>query len=200
MFQDPIILEGKVVRLEPLEDKHLDALVAIAKLSPEEFRYTSTPINEAQKQSYFSYAFANKAAGTTYPWVMLDTSNNDCVGTTRLYDANWSYKHCTLGYSWFHTRLFGTAFNVESKYLMLKYAFEDLGLIRVQMNSDSRNARSQKAIKGLGATYEGTLRSSQVNKDGFVRDNAIYSIIDSEWPRVKENLEKRIARRLSPIA
>ena len=192
MFLDPVILHGKTVRLEPLQALHFDALMQIARQSPAEFRFTSTPVNQEQQESYFGYAFRMRDAGRAYPWVMIDPVDNSVAGTTRLYDANWDYRHCLLGYTWFDTRLFGTAFNVESKYLMLKYAFEELQLIRVQMNTDSRNARSLRAIKALGASYEGTLRSSQINKDGYIRDNLIFSIIAQEWPAIKARLEQRI--------
>ncbi len=192
MFVDPVIISGKTVRLEPLQEKHFHTLMLIAQQSPTEFRYTSTPINEEQQKTYFGYAFRTKDEGRAYPWVMIDTATGSVAGTTRLYDANWDYRHCLLGYTWFDTRLFGTAFNVESKYLMLKYAFEELKLIRVQMNTDSRNARSLRAIKALGAIYEGTLRSSQINKDGYIRDNLIFSLIAQEWPEVKARLELRI--------
>lgn len=197
MFKHPVTLEGQVVKLEPLHESHFDALMRVAQQSPDDFRFTSTPISEAQKKTYFEYAFSVRDALTAYPWVMIDKKTNAVAGTTRLYDANWNYRHCLLGYTWFAKHLFGTAFNVESKYLMLKYAFEELNLIRVQMNSDSRNERSHKAIKALGAVYEGTLRSSQVNKDGFVRDNAIFSLIAEDWLKVKPFLEKRIERKLA---
>lgn len=200
MFKDPVILNGKTVRLEPLAEEHFAALMQIAQKSPDAFKHTSTPINEAQKQSYFAYAFKLRDDGSAYPWVMIDALTGTVAGTTRLYDAHWQYRHCSLGYTWFDTRLFGTTFNVESKYLMLEYAFEHLGFIRVQMNTDSRNARSQRAIRALGARFEGTLRSSQINKDGYIRDNLVYSIILEEWPEVKANLEKRMLAKSTEVS
>ncbi|MCA9836343.1 MAG: GNAT family N-acetyltransferase [Trueperaceae bacterium] len=196
MFRDSVSLIGQSVRLEPLLEHHFDALMHIAQQSPAEFRFTSTPIDEEQKKTYFGYAFRTRDEGRAYPWVMIDTATQQVAGTTRLYDANWDYRHCLLGYTWFDTRLFGSAFNVESKYLMLKYAFEELNLIRVQMNTDSRNGRSLRAIKALGARYEGTLRSSQINKDGYIRDNLIFSIIAEEWSLIKQRLEERIQAKL----
>ena len=115
MFKHPVTLEGQVIRLEPLNEDHLDALMYIAQQSPDVFRYTSTPINEEQKASYFGLAFETRNASTAYPWVMIDAKTNAIAGTTRLYDANWTYRQCKLGYTWFDKKLFGTAFNVESK-------------------------------------------------------------------------------------
>lgn len=193
----PLILEGQVVRLEPLNRSHIAPLLSIGQANPELYQYTSTPLTQKQADSYYTKAFKDKDDGRANPFVMIDKKTDFIAGTTRFYDINWSYRNCIIGYTWFDSKLFGTAFNVESKYLMLSHLFDTLDMMRVQMNSDSRNERSQAAIKALGATYEGTLRASQVNKDGFVRNNMIFSIIAPEWPEVKANLENRLQKKLS---
>jgi len=193
----PLVLEGQVVRLEPLNPSHIAPLLSIGQENPELYQYTSTPLTQEQADSYYAKAFKDFEHDRAYPFVMIDKNTGAISGTTRFYDINWPYRNCIIGYTWFDSKLFGTAFNVESKYLMLCHLFDTLNMMRVQMNSDSRNERSQAAIKGLGATYEGTLRASQVNKDGFVRNNMIFSIIAPEWPEVKANLENRLQKKLS---
>jgi len=196
MIRDDIVLGGKVVRLEPLKPHHIEPLMTIALSKPELYQYTSTPIDDAQKQSYFELAFQSRDEGSAYPFAMIHVPSGEVVGTTRFYQFNWTYRNSLIGYTWFEHKLFGTALNVESKYLMLSYVFEKLNFIRVQFNTDTRNKRSEAAILALGATYEGTLRSSQINKDGYIRDSMIFSIIASEWPRVKKHLEQRIREKM----
>jgi len=181
----PLVLEGEVVRLEPLNSSHIAPLLSIGQENPELYQFTSTPLTQEQADSYYAKAFKDFDDDRAYPFA------------TRFYDINWPYRNCIIGYTWFDSKLFGTAFNVESKYLMLCHLFDTLNMMRVQMNSDSRNERSQAAIKALGASYEGTLRASQVNKDGFVRNNMIFSIIAPEWQVVKANLENRLQKKLS---
>ncbi|MEZ4632579.1 MAG: GNAT family protein [Deinococcales bacterium] len=200
MIKDAIVLEGQVVRLEPLEPHHIDPLMAIAIAKPELYQFTSTPINDEQRQSYFDLAFKTRDEGSAYPFVMRHLPSERIVGTTRFYQITWPYRNGLIGYTWFDHLLFGSALNVESKYLMLQYAFERLDFIRVQFNTDTRNKRSEAAILALGASYEGTLRASQVNKDGHVRDNMIFSIIASEWPQVKRLLEQRLKEKLTRSA
>jgi len=193
----PLVLEGQVVRLEPLSDAHIAPLLKIGQAKPDLYQFTSTPLSQEQADSYYAKAFNDLHDNRAYPFAMIDKTTGEIAGTTRFYDINWAYRNCIIGYTWFDSKLFGTAFNVESKYLMLCHLFDTLDMMRVQMNSDSRNERSQAAIKALGASYEGTLRASQVNKDGFVRNNMIFSIIAPEWHDVKANLENRLQKKLS---
>ncbi len=193
----PLVLEGQVVRLEPLSPSHRAPLLSIGQANPELYQYTSTPLTTEQAKPYYKKAFTDFEDDRAYPFAMINKSTGLLAGTTRFYDINWPYRNCIIGYTWFDSKLFGTAFNVESKYLMLCHLFDTLGFMRVQMNTDSRNEQSQAAIKALGATYEGTLRASQVNKDGFVRNNMIFSIIAPEWDEVKANLEIRLQKKIN---
>ncbi len=197
MIDHPLVLSGQSVRLEPLEPHHIPALMAIAQKSPEEYRYTSTPVTEAQQDKYFEAAFKGQKAGTAYPFVLLDARTSQIIGSSRYSDIIWRHRNCELGYTWLDPAYQGSAVNVESKFLMLEHAFETLKFLRVQIHTDTRNTRSQKAIEALGATFEGVLRRHMVAKDGFVRDTNVYSVVDTDWPEVKKRLEERVAQKLA---
>ena len=197
MFEHPLVLEGTSVRLEPLAPSHIPDLLAIAEATPEGFRYTSTPTTPAEAEAYFGRAFSERDRGVAYPFVLLgkgeDGGETEVVGTSRFADIRLAHRGCELGFTWLAPQVRGTAVNLESKYLMLRHAFEQLDFLRVYFYTDARNTRSQRAILKLGATYEGTLRAERVMQDGFVRDTLLYSVIHSEWADVKAGLEARLA-------
>ncbi len=187
------VLVGKLVRLEPLEGRHLGALGSIAFAHPDEFRLTSTPTNDAEAEAYFGAALAQREAGRAHPVAVLDASGR-VVGTSRLSEVDARHRRCELGFSWYDPATFRTGVNVESKLLLLRFAFDDLLMHRVQIHTDTRNVRSQRAILALGARFEGVLRRHQVAKDGYVRDSVVYGITDLDWPEVERRLEERLAR------
>lgn len=189
------VLDGQVVRLEPLQPEHVEPLFKIALKTPDEFRFTSTPVTETQRDLYFAKAFNEREAGRGYPFAIL--YEGEVIGTTRLADYNAEDRNCELGYTWFEAAYFGTAVNTDSKLLMLTYAFETLDLLRVQLNVDTRNLRSQAAIKRLGAVFEGLLRSHKIVKEGFVRDTMVFSILHTEWESVKQDLQARLLEKLT---
>ena len=199
MIAEPVTLRGQVVRLEPLRREHVEPLYRIALATPELFRYTSTPVNKSQLETYFAKAFGQRDAGLAYPFTLFFQETDEIIGTSRFADYRADNRNCELGYTWLSPKCQGTAVNVESKLLMLTHAFEVLDLLRIEIHSDTRNERSQAAIRALGATYEGTLRSHQVMKDGYVRDTAVFSIIHSEWDRVKAHLQARLAAKLGGV-
>lgn len=190
--QHPLTLTGRVVVLEPLAEVHLGPLIALGKATPEVYRFTSTPTTDAAAEAYFSRAFHERDAGTAYPFAVRHLASGDVIGSSRLYKLDYGNRNCEIGFTWFAPAVHGGGVNLESKYLMLRYAFETLTFLRVQFHTDARNVRSQKAILKLGAVYEGTLRAERVMKDGFIRDSMLFSIIYSDWPDVKRNLEARL--------
>ena len=192
MISHPLVLEGQVVKLEPLEETHIASLMEIARATPELFRYTSTPVTDEQAEAYFERAFREREQGRAYPFVLVHKPNGDVVGTSRFADILWHHRNAELGYTWLTPQVQGSSVNVESKYLMLKHAFEALDFLRVHIITDTRNTHSQRAIRALGATYEGTLRAHHIAKGDYIRDTMVFSIIYSEWPKVKERLEERI--------
>lgn len=190
------VLTGELVRLEPLTWEHVPALLEIAYAYPDEFRLTSTPTNDAEAEAYFGAVLRQRAAGEAHPVAVVDGAGR-VVGTSRLSEVNFKHRRCELGFSWYDPALFQSGVNIESKLLLLTFAFEALGLLRVQIHTDTRNVRSQRAILALGARFEGVLRRHQVAKDGYVRDSMVYAITDLDWPEVEARLRERLARRLA---
>lgn len=190
------VLVGSLVRLEPLTPAHLPALLEIAFSNPDEFRLTSTPTTEAEAEKYFGAVLAQRAAGTAHPVAVLDAAGR-VIGTSRLSEVDTRHLRCELGFTWYDPALFQTGVNIECKLLLLGFAFDSLGMHRVQIHTDTRNVRSQRAILALGARFEGVLRRHQVAKDGYVRDTMVYAITDLDWPEVEPHLRARLAKRTS---
>ena len=190
------VLAGQVVDLVPLAESHLPALKEIAFAHVDEYRLTSTPTNEEQAERYFGTAFADREAGRAHPVTVVDKAGA-VLGLSRITDVHPRNLGCELGYTWYHPSVFRSAVNTECKLLILGFAFESLGLHRVDIFTDTRNLRSQAAIRALGAVFEGVARRHRVTKDGFVRDSMVYAITDLDWPNSRLILEERLARRLS---
>jgi len=114
------------------------------------------------------------------------------VGSTRYMDIQQAHKGLEIGWTWYSPRVQSTAVNPECKLLLMKHAFEDWGAIRVQLKTDIRNERSQRAILKLGAKFEGRLRNHRIRRDGTLRYSMMYSVTKDEWPAVKEGLVARI--------
>ncbi len=186
------VLHGLLVRLEPFQREHVPALEEIAFGHPDVFRLTSTPSDEAQANAYFGRALRQRAEGTAHPVTVVQKSSGEVVGMSRLSEVDFSHRRCELGFSWYHPRLFRSGVNLDAKLLLLTFAFERLQLHRVQIHTDTRNLRSQRAIEALGARQEGVLRRHQVAADGYVRDTVVYSITDLDWPEVSRNLNEKL--------
>jgi N-acetyltransferase len=190
------ILEGPLVRLRPLEERDVEPLTAIALAHPHEYRLTSTPATPAQADAYFARAFREMAEGTSLVAAVEEQPTGRLLGSTRLTEIDPRHRRCELGYTWYRPDVFNSGVNVDCKRLMLAHAFDTLGLIRVQIHTDIRNVRSQRAIRALGARYEGVLRRHMITKDGEVRDTMVFAVTDEDWPHVRTRLEDRLARRL----
>ena len=193
-LRHPLVLRGRLVTLAPLTEAHIAPLRAIAEAHPDDFGYTSTPTNEAEAESYFARAFSERDEGLAYPFAIIVAGN--VVGTSRYAALQPAHRNCEIGFTWLAQEVRGTAVNLEGKYLLLTHAFEVLELLRVYLLSDARNLRSQRAIRKLGAVYEGTLRAERVMKDGFIRDTQVFSIVYDEWEIVKRGLEAQLAAQL----
>ena len=191
-IEHPLTLTGRLVVLEPLAEAHFEPLLEIAMAAPEHYRFTSTPTTPVEAERYFGQAFRERDAGTAYPFAVRHRASGELVGSSRLYKLDYGNRSCEVGFTWFAPAVHGSGVNLESKYLMLRYVFDSLDFLRVQFHTDARNLRSQKAILKLGAVYEGTLRAERVMKDGFIRDSMLFSIIHTDWPDVKRNLEARL--------
>lgn len=182
-------LAGNVIRLAPLTEEHKPELMKLLH-HPLIWEYTWRQIStEEEAGQLVDTALANQAAGKDIPYVMVEQTSGRIVGTTRLMHLDRRHLNAEIGCTWISPEHWRTAVNTESKLLLLQYAFEVLGLIRVDFSIVSHNLRSQQAIERIGAVREGVLRKHRITAHGTVMDNVLYSIIDEEWPAVKKNLQ-----------
>ena len=190
IFHTPPTLENEKIKLIPLEVHHSAALLKAN--DPEIWRFMFSEITTLeQMEQWVTAAIRLRNQQTAFPFAVVLKEQNRIIGSTRLFEINLSQKSCELGSTWYskdHQRSF---VNSNCKYLILRYCFESLGMLRVQLKTDERNHRSQKAIERLGAVKEGVLRKERILSDGYVRNAVLYSIIDEEWPSVKEGIVLR---------
>ena len=191
----PITLTGTHVRLEPLAPKHADDLFAASR-HPEIWELlVAAPIQTLDEmRAWIEKAEQQTAAGTNIWFATIRRADNRAVGVTSYLNISRVDSGLEIGGTWLTPEVWRTAINTECKYLLLRHAFESLGCIRVQIKTDERNVRSQRAIERLGAVKEGTLRKYQVTYTGHQRNTVLYSIIDTEWLAVKERLEGFLER------
>ena len=192
MDPGPITLQGRYVRLEPLEPRHADALVEVA-LDPLIWEFTSSRLRDADEvRTYVQTALDWQRAGASLPFVTIDRATDQVIGSTRFENIHVANRRAEIGWSWLNPRWWRTAINTEAKYLMLRHAFEEWRCIRVEFKAAACNRRSRDAIRRLGATEEAVLRRHMIAADGSYRDS-VYFILDDEWPGVKWRLEERLA-------
>jgi RimJ/RimL family protein N-acetyltransferase len=188
------VLEGSIVRLEPLTPKHEEALWEASR-DPRTWRWLSVvqPQTREEWAAYVEQALAAAAAGTEIPFVTL--CHKEVVGSTRFLALRPEHGSVEIGWTWLHPSAWGTGANVEAKLLQLRHAFESWGCRRVELKTDALNERSRGALEALGATFEGVHRKHMLVRDGQNRDSAWYSVTDDDWPRVRAHLEARLAAR-----
>lgn len=194
MKLSPITLAGRHVQLEPLGPSHHAAMERLGA-EAEVWRWMTFPHADPREsvRAWCTTLGAMHERGEAVAFAIVDTARGEAVGGTVLFDYSEAHKRVEIGYTWLARSAWRTAINTEAKYLLLRHAFEVLGLNRVQLKTDARNVRSQAAIARLGAVREGVWRSHMVLADGFVRDSVVFSIVSSEWPAVKRGLENRMA-------
>jgi N-acetyltransferase len=189
-----LTLEGTHVRLEPLTLNHLDALCEIG-LDDDLWRWIPKPVHSREDmQDYIRTALQWQADGTAIPFATVERSSKRVAGSTRYMNIDRPNRHVEIGATWVGRPWQRTAVNTEAKYLMLRYAFEELGCMRVELKTDELNERSRNAILRIGANQEGIFRKHVLCTDGRQRNSVWFSIIDSEWPQVKASLEEKIGR------
>ncbi len=187
----PVTLEGERVRLVPLAPAHVPGLAAL--LEPEIFEHFNSVLSTpADLEAYVAAALKAAEAGVERPFVILERETGTPVGTTRYLDIQRTHRTLEIGSTWLARRVWRSRVNTECKFLLLRHAFETLGVMRVQFKTDRRNTRSRTAIERLGARFEGVLRHHMLVRGGLVRDSAYYSILDTEWPEVKAGLERML--------
>ena len=189
----PTTLAGEHVVLEPLEVQHADAL-AEAAADGELWRlwYTFVPAPEAVV-GYIDTALAEREQGGL-AFAVRDRASDTVIGSTRYCHVDETNRRAEIGYTWYAQRFQRTAINSECKRLMLGHAFDTLGAIAVEFRTHWHNRASQAAITRLGAKQDGVLRNHQISADGIYRDTVVFSIINIEWPAVRQNLDFQLER------
>lgn len=185
-------LEGERVRLEPLRIEHVASLLPFGLDARIWEWMTHAVTDEAGLRAYVQSALDERDAGAALPFVTIDRRTDTVVGTTRFGAIVPRDLRAEIGWTWIDPRAWRTGINVEAKLLMLSFAFDELGLRRVEFKTDANNARSRTAIEALGAAFEGVFRKHMIREDGGVRDSAYYSITDDEWPDVRSRLNARL--------
>lgn len=179
-------LEGRIVRVEPIAERHRERLRDAAEREPQIHRFTN--MYTLGFDGWFDLALANE---NEVPFVVH--VGDRPVGSTRYLNIEAAHRRTEIGWTWLERAQWGTGANVETKYLLLRNAFESWNAMRVEFKTDARNLRVRGALLGIGATFEGIFRKHMVLPDS-IRDSAWYAIVDDDWPRVKDLLERKIAR------
>lgn len=191
----PVTLIGCHVRLEPLSLDHVPGLWVVGN-EPEIWTYMpyAAITSEEKMRDWVAEMLRRKAIGNDLPFAVIDLATGVPAGATRYMTIERANRSLEIGGTWYGRAYRRTVANTESKYLLLKHAFETLGCIRVQFRTDLRNERSQRAIERLGAAREAVFRKYSIMPDGHERSSVFYSIIDDEWPGVKQRLESALRR------
>jgi N-acetyltransferase len=201
MTDEQLVLRGRHIRLEPLDHRHLDGLVAAAAVNPALYQWSPVPQGRIEATQYIETALNWKTAGTAVPFAIVSAADDSVMGSTRFWNIErwaWPQGHplngratpdtCEIGYTWLTSSAIRTRANTEAKLLMLTHAFEAWQVLRVCLHTDARNLRSRAAIERIGGKFEGVLRAHRMAADFTPRDSVRYSVLASEWPEVKQRL------------
>ena len=205
MLESPI-LKGTLVRLEPLDLRHVVGFTEASSGPRETFKLTGVPLGEESVRQWVSQALNLRDAGTAVPFATIDKRSGRIAGATRFFDIQfWTWAAGSphqrgaelpdaveIGHTWLAAWAQRSGINTEAKLLMLTHAFETWRVHRVRLTTDARNLRSRTAIERLGMRLDGVLRAHHAAYDGAIRDSAFYSMLDSEWPSAKEALTARL--------
>lgn len=193
MSPETTSLHGKHVRLEPISSAHNHGLFAIGQQA-DDWQYLPRPcFKSLDEVDQWVKAAVNLAAGKTHiTYVLIDPTSGTVMGSTRLMAIRPEHRGLEIGYTWLGRDYQRSLVNTEAKLLLLEHCFETLACIRVELKTDLRNHRSQKAIERIGAVKEGVFRNHMIAQEGHYRDTVYYSITDREWPAVKAGLKQRL--------
>ena len=180
-FNKEYILENDVVKLRPLTAADFDILAEFAISEPTLWQYSLIPANGLKNmQTYLDVALGDRANKTSYPFIVYDKRKKAYAGSTRFYDYQKTHNTTQLGYTWYGKEFWSTGLNKNCKFLMLEFAFETLGLDRVEFRADNNNERSKAAMQSIGCKIEGVLRNNCISTTGR-RDSIVLSILKDEW-------------------
>ena len=192
-FNQDYILENDVVQLRPLTNDDFDILSQFSLQEPELWTYSLVPAGGLENlRTYMNLAIKDKEARKSYPFIVYDKRTGKYAGSTRFYDYQEQHNTVQLGFTWYGKEFQGTGLNKNCKLLLLEFAFETLGLDRVEFRADASNTLSIAAMKSIGCTVEGILRSNCKSLTGR-RDSIVLSILKIEWlDSIKKNLLNKI--------
>ena len=185
-----VVLEGRLVRLEPLEPRHEEALYEAGR-DEEVWRWMRVRGDESPEAFR---GWLDEARAITIPFATV--VDGEPVGSTSYLNVRRHDRVLEVGNTWLARKAWGTGANIESKLLLLEHAFERLSFLRVEFKTDALNERSRAALAALPAEFEGVFRKHMLVRGGQRRDSAWYSVIDDDWPEVKAALERRLRDRL----
>ena len=192
---EPVTLVGKHVRMEPMTEEHIAGLAEIGVgQSFWDFMLYGSINTVDDMRNWVADILSRTRRGTDLPFVAVHLESGRVAGATRYLNIMPNDRGLEIGGTWYGPEFQRTVVNTECKYLLLRHAFETLGCIRVQLKTDLRNERSQRAIERIGAVKEGVLRNHMILPDGRIRHSVFYSILDTEWPEVKQRLEEMMSR------
>jgi N-acetyltransferase len=196
LFNENIVLENEFVLLRPLLESDLQHLEHFVTHEVEIWKYSLVQIAKVEDlKNYIHQAVENKNQSKEYPFIVFDKQKNQYAGCTRFYDIQLAYQYLQLGYTWYGKNFQGTHVNKNCKLLLLEFAFEKLGMERVEFRADNRNERSKLAMQSIGCVVEGVLRNHLPTSEGGRRASIVLSILKEEWlGGVKENLIKKLAK------
>lgn len=190
-FNKEYVLEDDRVILRPILIEDIDHLANYVLSEPEIWKYSLVAINKVEDlKGYIESAIDSRNNKTAYPFIVFDKQLNKYVGCTRFYDTQLSFETTQLGYTWYSKEVWSTGLNTHCKYLLLQFAFEQVGFKRVEFRADNDNKRSIAAMQKIGCTVEGVLRSHLPKPDGTRRDSIILSITKEEWEQKVKALIK----------
>jgi RimJ/RimL family protein N-acetyltransferase len=194
MKLEPVVLEGRHVRLEPLAERHVAPLWAVAQ-DPAIWRWIPFRVeSEAAIRGLVAFAAQSLASGVGLGFAQVARASGEVMGSTSYLAADPANLRVEIGATWLHPRFQRSAVNTEAKLLLLRHAFETLGCRRVEFKTDSENRASRAALARIGAREEGTFRAHMVRPDGSRRDSVYFSVIAPEWPQVRGHLDALLAR------
>ncbi|MEU9210201.1 GNAT family protein [Streptomyces sp. NPDC048415] len=195
------VLEGALVRLEPLEHRHAADLAVAAEEDRGSYEFTWVPRAD-EVGDYIDAQLGRAATGRLAPYAQVSVSSGRAVGATSFWEPrSWltddQLDAVEVGFTWLASSAQGTGLNAEAKLLLFRHAFEEWGVARIDLKTDARNSRSRAAIQSAGARFEGVLRnwsrSWAPGEQGRLRDSAIFSVTAEEWPECEVRLEERVS-------
>ena len=193
-FTQEYTLENERVLLRPLLLSDLPILEKYVMEEPDLWQYSLVAINDiADLEKYIQDAIEARKLKTAYPFIVFDKLLQEYVGCTRFYDIQLTFKSTQLGYTWYSKKVWGTGLNQHCKFLLLQFAFDQIGFERVEFRADNNNKRSIAAMQKIGCTIEGVLRNHLPMPNGTRRDSIVLSILQQEWTtKQKQNLAAQL--------